>query len=207
MLCDVRQNVSIMRAIAFLSGHVTVHKTRISHDAHVVNIGMREGEAQHPVPIRARTIAKRLRSNIRERGEPEHNSKNDVIGRRRRGGSVDAVGRTTDGGAKLPDLRRKQHATQRGGGNEDVSVSVRVSSALRLASDSRRGQNTVIFCLLPTNESDGRRATLHAACSSISRYALNVSLTAFLSYDMFIICMCVCVYIYIYMYYKYIIQI
>jgi len=38
---------------------------------------------------------------------------------------------------KLPDLRRKQHATRRGGANEDVSVSVRVSSALRLASDSR----------------------------------------------------------------------
>jgi len=38
--------------------------------------------------------------------------------------------------AKLPDLRRKQHATRRGGGYEDVSVSVRVSSALRLASDS-----------------------------------------------------------------------
>jgi len=102
-------------------------------------------------------------------------------------------------GAKLPDLRRKQHAIRRGGVNEDVSVSVRVSSALRLASDSRRGQNTV-FCLLPTNESDGRRATLHAACSSIFRYALNVSLTAFLSYNMFIICMCIYIYILLYIY-------
>jgi len=103
-----------------------------------------------------------------------------------------------DPGAKLPYLRRKQHATRRGGGNKDVSVSVRVSSALRLASDSRRGQNTR-FCLLPTNESDGRRATLHAARSSISRYALNVSLTAFLSYNIFIICMCL-LYVYIYIY-------
>jgi len=80
---------------------------------------------------------------------------------------------------KLSDLRRKQHATRRGRNNEDVSVSVRVSSALRLASDSRGEQNTV-FCLPLTNESDGLRASLHAACSSISRYALNVSLTAFL---------------------------
>jgi len=99
---------------------------------------------------------------------------------------------------KLPDLRRKQYATRRGRGNEDVSLSVRVSSALRLASDSRRGQNTV-FCLFPTNESDGRRATLHAVRSSISRYALNVSLTVFLSYNMFI-CMCIYIYIHIYIY-------
>jgi len=79
---------------------------------------------------------------------------------------------------KLPDLRRKQHATRSGGGNEDVSVSVRVSSALRLASDSRRGQDT-IFCLLPTKlaTKDGRRATLLAsrylnACDSVKCFSL-----------------------------------
>jgi len=42
-------------------------------------------------------------------------------------------------GAKLLDLRRTQHATRCRGGNEDVSVSVHVSSALRLASDSSVG--------------------------------------------------------------------
>jgi len=78
----------------------------------------------------------------------------------------------------MPDFRRKQHATRRGGGNEDVSVSVRVSSALRLASDSRRGQNTV-FCLLPTKlaTKDGQRATLLAsrylnACDSVKCFPL-----------------------------------
>jgi len=76
---------------------------------------------------------------------------------------------------KLPDFLRKQHATRSGGGNGDVSVNVRVSSALRLASD-RRGQNTV-FCLLLTKQAtkatgDARRCSL----LNISIYARYVSL-------------------------------
>jgi len=58
--------------------------------------------------------------------------------------------------AVMPDWIRWQPATVNGGGNGGhVSVSVRVSSALRLASNSKRRQNT-IFCLLPTKLAAGR---------------------------------------------------
>jgi len=86
--------------------------------------------------------------------------------------------------AELPSPRRKQRATRSGGGNGHVRVSVRVSSALRLASDSRRGQNTV-FRLLPTKlaTKDGRR------CSrldiSIRMIALNVFLFQLVILDIF----------------------
>lgn len=74
-------------------------KARSSHGAHVVNIKMHEVKAQHPVPVSAKTVARILRPNIGERSEPEHdNIRNDVIGRRRCGGSVDVIGRMTDGG-------------------------------------------------------------------------------------------------------------